>query len=516
MDKVRLVKQCQAGDRNAWELLYRHYLPSMRRVVAYHVHDSEAVNDILHDGFIIAFASIGTLNNDTKLEAWLTSIMKNLAIQHLRDESSHRSVSLADAPLADKAEESKPLDGELTWEELNSIIDKLPQGYGKVFRMAVLDGMSHKRIGALLGIAPHSSSSQLAHAKALLRRMITRYRFEMGAISVVVLLLLVWQGVFRQKPQLPSSPMLSDDHTPQISAISDTIPHKIIKKDATPAVPAKPVVRNVYRPQPEQQLAQAVTEAADTATITVPDSLPTDSIMHIPSIKGLEELYAQADLPPATFDDDDHDWALSLAYSGNLGHDNTNRYNQFISGDPDSNTPSTEIEVAEKTKHYMPLVIGLSLNKSITSHWSIDAGLRYTFLRSDILTKSELTDKQIVQKIHYLGVPLKVNYRIITLGGFSLYGQGGAALDIPVNGKQSHWKLNWNMNSPQTETRRIHAPLQWSVEGGLGLQYHITPSLSIYAEPSVRYYFNPNSEIKTIRQEKPFEFTLPIGLRLNW
>lgn len=514
MDKVRLVKQCQSGDRSAWELLYRHYLPSMRKVVAYHVHDSEAVNDILHDGFLIAFVSIGKLNNDTKIEAWLTSIMKNLSIQYLRDESSHRTVPLADAPLADKADEVKPLENELTWEELNSIIDKLPKGYSKVFRLAVLEGLSHKKIGALLGIAPHSSSSQLAHAKALLRRMITRYRFEMGAISVVVLLLLVWQGFFRQKNELPPSPLLSEDNTPEISTVSDTIPDEIIEKDViAPIAPAKPEVKNVYRPEPLEELAQVAPEPADTTETPITDSIPADTMMHIPSIKLPDELYAQADVPPVNYNDM-HGWELSLAYSGNLGEDNINRYNQLIS--EDSNTPSTEIEVTEKTKHYMPVVIGLSLNKSITSRWSIGTGVRYTFLRSDLLTKSELTDKQIVQKIHYIGVPLKVNYRIVTTGRFSLYGQGGGALDIPLNGKRSLWKLNWNMNSPQSEIQRIHAPLQWSVEGGLGLQYHITPSLSIYAEPSVRYYFKPNSEIKTIRQEKPFEFTLPIGFRINW
>ena len=67
-----------------------------------------------------------------------------------------------------------------------------------------------------------------------------------------------------------------------------------------------------------------------------------------------------------------------------------------------------------------------------------------------------------------------------------------------------------------TDKFHIHAPVQWSVEGGLGIQYHFTPSFSIYAEPSFRYYFNTGSDIRTIRQDKPFEFTLPVGLRFTW
>ncbi|MDE6772904.1 MAG: hypothetical protein K2J49_09905, partial [Muribaculaceae bacterium] len=70
--------------------------------------------------------------------------------------------------------------------------------------------------------------------------------------------------------------------------------------------------------------------------------------------------------------------------------------------------------------------------------------------------------------------------------------------------------------NPERSVVRINAPLQWSVEGGIGLQYHFSPSFSIYAEPSFEYFFNPGSDIKTIRQEKPFDFTIPIGLRLTW
>ena len=76
----------------------------------------------------------------------------------------------------------------------------------------------------------------------------------------------------------------------------------------------------------------------------------------------------------------------------------------------------------------MPLVIGLSLNKSLASRWSIETGLRYTFLRSDFLSESELMNKETIQRIHYIGVPLKLNYRLFTYNGFSLYGQGGGAL----------------------------------------------------------------------------------------
>ena len=158
MDKVSLVRQCQSGDREAFGILYQTYLAPMREVVSYYIHNTDIKQDILHDGFLIAFTSIGSLRNGAKIEAWLTSIMKNLSLQYLKDESSHISVPMSDTAIADNAITSADNARELTWEELDKIIDKLPEGYGKVFRLAVLDGLSHKEIAALLGIAPHSSS----------------------------------------------------------------------------------------------------------------------------------------------------------------------------------------------------------------------------------------------------------------------------------------------------------------------------------------------------------------------
>ena len=88
MDKVSLVKQCQSGDRDAFETLYQTYLAPMRKVVAYYIHNADILQDVLHDGFLIAFTSIGSLKNGASIEAWLTSIMKNLSLQYLKDEAS--------------------------------------------------------------------------------------------------------------------------------------------------------------------------------------------------------------------------------------------------------------------------------------------------------------------------------------------------------------------------------------------------------------------------------------------
>lgn len=67
-----------------------------------------------------------------------------------------------------------------------SAIDSLPEGYKKIFNMSVLDGLSHQKISELLDIAPHSSSSQLSRAKAMLRNILSP-----RAMLIIVLALIV-------------------------------------------------------------------------------------------------------------------------------------------------------------------------------------------------------------------------------------------------------------------------------------------------------------------------------------
>lgn len=508
MDKKHLIKLCQSGDREAFGTLYRAYLIPMRDIVTHYVNNTDAVWDILHDGFLIAFASIGSLKNAEKVEAWLSSIMKNLALQYLKEESNHISVPLSDDSIAAYTEEDNRRSQELTWEELERIINRLPDGYGKVFRLAVLDGLSHKEIGALLGIAPHSSSSQLSHAKAMMRRMIREYRAEIGILSIVAIISLLWHGIFRQRGNTNPSPMISKNTDNVIDSIAD------VKSEADSIILRSETVYNPHSTRLQEHIAD-VTLPTDSMIVVGDDNVDNDTVTSIPNIIANTELIAQEDLPhipsPET-----KGWSLSLAYSGTPGQDDLNRYRIPNPELPDVEGPTGEIDVTEKTRHSIPVVIGLSLNKSLTSRWSIETGIRYSLLRSNALSESKLANRQTTQRIHYIGIPLKFNYRILTYNGFSLYGQGGGGLDIPVHGTRSVWEFSPESEITSKDVLNIHAPLQWSVEGGLGIQYHFTPSFSIYAEPSLRYYFNPGGDIKTIRQEKPFEFTIPIGLRLTW
>lgn len=517
MDTAQLVIRCQSGDREALGCLYNLYAPSMMRVIVAYVRNRDVAHDILHDGFIIAFSAIDGLKKPARFESWLTTIMRNLALQYLREAADRMAVPTAEAP-GDGPYEDDAAGADLSWDELNGIIDRLPEGYGKVFRLAVFDGLSHKEIGAKLGIAPHSSSSQLSHAKAMLRRLISEYRIANGVagiLAVVLSVCIVWQGINRR-------PSAGDDG-PTGGGTERNVPGTTL----TVVCPKDALAEETIASSLKTALAMELAENENAAEA----ALPEDTVLSVPVTGEAADTVPDVPKPPTTgvlnlsADNDKparphanaNRMSLVLAYSGNAGHDSYSRYRLPAGADPElPNGVPEETDVTERARHYMPLTIGLTLNRSLTDRWSVGTGIRYTFLRSGFVRESDMESVETDQRIHYVGVPLKFSYRISRVAGLSLYGHGGMALDIPVRGTQTIVTRANDGDRPASVRRPVSAPLQWSVEGGLGLLYHVTPSLSICAEPSFRYYFDAGPAVRTLRQDKPLELAVPIGIRFEW
>lgn len=174
-------------------LLYQTYSGRLFRLCADIVKDRDAARDLLHDGFIIIFSSIGSLRSPARLEAWMSRVMANLAVKYLNDRKN-RPVAGAVADVPVETEEGQG-GCDIPFDELMRMIDMLPEGYRNVFRLSVLEGLSHDEIARMLGIRPRTSSSQLLWARVSLQKMIMAYRARLVlllaavAVSVVTLLL---------------------------------------------------------------------------------------------------------------------------------------------------------------------------------------------------------------------------------------------------------------------------------------------------------------------------------------
>ena len=171
--------------------LYETYAPQLLRICLRYVKNQAEAEDVLHDAFVIIFTHIDHLRDETKLVHWMTVIVRNLALRHAK--ASEERLRLHEAMTEELADDdSPPSSSVIPMERLLEAIETLPRGYGEVFRLAVLDGLSHEEIGQLLGIAPHSSSSQLARAKRMLRKLLADYRL------LLILPVVVGVWIYRQ------------------------------------------------------------------------------------------------------------------------------------------------------------------------------------------------------------------------------------------------------------------------------------------------------------------------------
>lgn len=151
--------------------------------------------------------------------------------------------------------------------------------------------------------------------------------------------------------------------------------------------------------------------------------------------------------------------------------------------------------------HKQPVSFGLSVRKELPHGFSVETGLTYTYLASDI--ECEGVRDPLKQKLHYVGIPLRANWSFLSGHSFALYLAAGAAVEKCVYGRLGD----------QSETVK---PLQFSLMGAVGGQYNLSRRVGLYVEPGISYFFDDGSQVQTIRKENPCNFTLQAGIRLSY
>lgn len=151
--------------------------------------------------------------------------------------------------------------------------------------------------------------------------------------------------------------------------------------------------------------------------------------------------------------------------------------------------------------HKQPLSFGLSVRKNLAKGFSVESGITYTYLASDV--KFEGSSASLNQKLHYIGIPVRANWNFVDTKNFTVYVSAGGAIEKCVYGKIG------------TENETVK-PVQLSVLGAVGAQYNISNKVGLYVEPGVSYFFDDGSPVQTIRKENPCNFTLQAGIRLTY
>ena len=567
MDAQELISRCKAGDQQALHLLYVQYRPRLLNICGQYTKGDDVAEDLLHDAFVVILTSLDQLRDADKLEPWMTSIVRNVGF-HYRKHLHKEQAILQQMASESKEQDSDPSQAHATcppdslspdYDQLQSMVTQLPEGYQQVFRLSVFEGLSHQEISQLLGIAPHSSSSQLSHAKRMLQALIKQ--------SWVLILLfitiptVIWKLLRKTEPETKPTATARKPQKPQPEPIIET-PHD------------QPVYASIDK-RPSHAPIRYQTEA-----VIQPDSVPyflyekADTLTNVAQVSEKELstqdtlIYQQIPLP--SFDDTrliasaktrpSASWNILLAYNGQIGQRddyltaasvNTQSFasasNSYIPSDYSISNwidyswslnnaiPMSEVtaetrslkeiaaqnaminhgEMKQQYQHQLPFTIQLTLSRQLNKHLSLETGLSYSRLNSTNTTGNPAAYIQEQQRLQYLGIPLRLGWQWYRRAHLSLYSSAGAMMELPIH---STLDVNHVLDGSTTFRNKVtlDVPFQWSTTLGLGIQYNLTPHLGLYLEPSLQYFFNDGSDLKSYRTEHPLQFTLPLGLRFQW
>ena len=214
-------------------------------------------------------------------------------------------------------------------------------------------------------------------------------------------------------------------------------------------------------------------------------------------------------------------WSLGVSLGNNLiaSADNRNGFSnlapyasaEMASLPSEKNLSNSEGPVTTPYQHIMLQNINSQPKTDIKHHFPVV----YTYLSSDLTAGGAAYYTQN-QQLHYLGIPLKLNWNFLKKRYFNLYLSGGGMLEKCVHGELSaQYEMNNRPPFSNDETLHINQ-LQWSVLASVGISFKLASHISLYAEPGIVYYFDDGSDISTIRKEKPFNINLQAGLRFNF
>ena len=169
--------------------------------------------------------------------------------------------------------------------------------------------------------------------------------------------------------------------------------------------------------------------------------------------------------------------------------------------------------VKTEYKHRLPVRVGFNVAYRLTDRLSVESGVSYTRLSSDMKDGTKDNYSSGSQKLDYIGVPLNVKYRAFGYRRLSVYASVGLLTEKCVSGKTTHEYVISGEKKKHEAEDVAAKPWQLSVNAALGAQFDVLRNVGVYVEPGVSYYFDDRSTLSTIYKEKPLNFNLNLGVR---
>lgn len=168
-EETKIIKLAVENNRQAQQQIYSKFSSKMLSVCRQYIKDIHLAEDVMITAFMKVFTNLNKFEHKGSFEGWIRRIMVNECISYLRVQ---KKVKFAEDEFF--VEESfNEIDSQFTVEQIQYLIDALPDGYKMVFNLYAIEGYKHNEIAKMLGINEGTSKSQLSHARKMLQTQIT-------------------------------------------------------------------------------------------------------------------------------------------------------------------------------------------------------------------------------------------------------------------------------------------------------------------------------------------------------
>ena len=166
-----LVRRAQAGDVDAFESLYRSHAAAVLALSTRMVRDDTEARELLQDVFVRAWERLTSFKGQSAFGTWLHRLAVNVVLERLRSTKRDSARHVDNESEEIFGGHSNAVDLE-TRMDLETALEKLPQGARTVFVMHDMEGYSHDEIAQMTGIAAGTARAQLWRARrALMKAM---------------------------------------------------------------------------------------------------------------------------------------------------------------------------------------------------------------------------------------------------------------------------------------------------------------------------------------------------------
>ena len=167
-----LIQLAVENNRQAQQKIYTQFSPKMLSVCRQYINDIHQAEDVMITAFMKVFVNLKNFQHKGSFEGWIRRIMVNECISFIRVDKKVKYVEDENY-----FEESfNNIDSQFSVDEIQFLIDSLPDGYKMVFNLYVIEGYKHQEIAAMLGISEGTSKSQLSHVRKMLQGQLSNLK----------------------------------------------------------------------------------------------------------------------------------------------------------------------------------------------------------------------------------------------------------------------------------------------------------------------------------------------------